>query len=149
MCPAAGVETNLMVCGRANRQYVSNSLRNEGYKQAQDRLSRLGQQGAASQLFPDIGWEFKYYCFTGSAWGESALSQFRDKLFGNRLTGGERKAHGRVQSGICGVVRVWVRHPWTYKLMQSVGYSEEAQATYAEGGDQVCINQFICSHRET
>ena len=149
MCPAGGVEANLMVCGRASGQYVSNSLRNEGYKQAQDRLSRLGQQGAASQLFPDIGWEFKYYCFTGSAWGESALSQFRDKLFGNRLTGGERKAHGRVQSGICGVVRVWVRHRWTYQLMQAVGYDEEARVTYVEGGDQVCCNQFICSHRET
>ena len=149
MWPAGGVDASLMVCGRASGQYVSKSLRNEGFRQAQNRLSRLGQQGAASQLFPDIGWEFKYYCFTGSAWGESALSQFRDKLFGNRLTGGERKAHGRVQSGICGVVRVWVRHPWTYKLMQAVGYGEEARATYVEGGDQVCSNQFICSHRET
>ena len=88
MWPAGGVDASLMVCGRASGQYVSKSLRNEGFRQAQNRLSRLGQQGAASQLFRDIGWEFKYYCFTGSAWGESALSQFRDKLFGNRLTGG-------------------------------------------------------------
>jgi len=149
MCPAGGVEANLMVGGRASGQYVSNSLRNEGYKQAQDRLSRLGQQGAASQLFTHVGGEYKYYFFTGSVWGESAISQFREKLFGDRLTGGERKAHGRVQSGICGVVRVWVRNRWTYQLMQAVGYDEEARVTYVEGGDQVCCNQFICSHLET
>ena len=149
MWPAGGLDASVMVGGSASVQYVSKAMRNQGFGQALRRLSGLGQQGAASQLFRDIGWEYKYYCFTGTAWGESALSQFRDKLFGNRLTGGELKAHGRVQSGTCGVVRVWVWHPWTYKLMQSVGYSEEAQATYAEGGDQVCSNQFICSHLET
>ena len=134
MYPAAGVMSNLMVCGRANRQYVSNSLRNEGYKQARDRLSRLGQQGAASQLFTRIGGEYKYYFFTRSVWGESAISQFREKLFGDRLTGGERKAHGRVQSGIGGVIRVWVYDPWTSRMMQALGDSEEARDSYLEGG---------------
>ena len=149
MWPAGGLDASVMVGGSASVQYVSKAMRNQGFGQALRRLSGLGQQGAASQLFRDIGWEYRYYCFTGTVWGESALSQFRDKLFGNRLTGGERKAHGRVQSGICGVVRVWVRHPWTYQLMQAVGYGEEARATYVEGGDQVCSNQFISSHLET
>jgi len=145
LCPAGGSETNLTVHGRANRQYVSSSLRDEGYRQAQDRLARLGQQGAASQLYPRIGGAHKYYFFTRGVWGESAISQFRDKLFGDRLTGGERKAHGRVQSGVGGVVRVWVHNRWTCQLMKAVGYSEEAREAYLEGGDQVCYNQCVCS----
>ena len=92
-----------------------------------------------------IGREYKYYCFTKSVWGASALSRFRELLFGDRLTGGERKAHGRVQSGIGGVVRVWVYDPWTSRMMQAVGDSEEARDSYLEGGDQVWYNQWTCS----
>ena len=57
MCHAPGVMSNLTVCGRANRRYVSHSLRDEGYRQAKERLSRLRQQGAASQLYTLIGGE--------------------------------------------------------------------------------------------
>ena len=145
MWPAGGSETNLTVHGRANRQYVSSSLRDEGYRQSQGRLARLGQQGAASQLYLRIGGAYKYYFFTRGVWGESAISQFRDKLFGDRLTGGERKAHGRVQSGVGGVVRVWVHHGWTSQLMKAVGYAEGVREGYAEGEEQVCFTQFMCS----
>ena len=147
MWPAGGSETILTLHGRANMQYVSKTLRDEGYRQSQVRLARLGQQGAASQLYPRIGGEHKYYFFTRGTWGESATSRFRDRLFGDRLTGGERKAHGRVQSGVGGVVRVWVHNGWTSRLMKAVGYTEEARAGYAEGEEQVCYTQSMCSKR--
>ena len=149
LCPAPGASCTLSVCGRANRMYVSHSLRGEGFRQALERATRLRQQGAAAQLHKFIGEGFKYYCFTKSAWGSPALSRFRDVLFGDRLTGREMIAHGRVQSGIGGIVRVWVYNPWTYKMMQAVGNSEEAWDVYLEGGDQVWHTQQVQSYFET
>ena len=77
------------------------------------------------------------------------MSRFQDLLFGDRFTGRERKAHGKVQSGIGGVVRVWVYNPWVFRMMQALGDSEEARDLYLEGGEQVWHIQCVWSECET
>ena len=85
-------------------------MRAEGFRQAQVRLSGLGQQGVAAVLRRSIGGEYNYYSYTESVWGVPAVCRFRQVLFGDLLTGKERRAHGKVKSGISGVVRVQVHH---------------------------------------
>lgn len=51
----SGAMTNLMICMRGNRRYVSHSVCAEGFRQAQVRLSGLGQQGVAAVLRRSIG----------------------------------------------------------------------------------------------
>ena len=106
----SGAMTNLMICMRGNRRYVSHSVRAEGFRQTQVRLSGLGQQGVAAVLRRSIGGEYNYYSYTESVWGVPAVCRFRQVLFGDLLTGKERRAHGKVKSGISGVVRVQVHH---------------------------------------
>ena len=82
-------------------------------------------------------------------WGVPAVCRFRQVLFGDRLTGKEKKAHGKVKSGISGVVRVWVCYSWVARMMRALGDSEEARDLYIEGGEQVWHIQCVWSECET
>ena len=81
--------------------------------------------------------QYNYYSYTESVWGVPAVCRFRQVLFGDLLTRKERRAHGKVKSGISGVVRVQVHHRWVALMMWALGDSEEAREQFTEGGEQV------------
>ena len=65
------------------------------------------------------------------------MCRFRQLLYGERLTGKERRAQWKAKSGTSGVVRVHVYHAWVARMMRALSNSEEAREQFNVDGEQV------------